>query len=261
MIKRNIILLCAVFMSFNIAAAQDTDGWNISKSRHFIVYYKNASEDFIQQVVNKSEDCYTMITGTMGFTRFDFWLWEDRAKIYVYDTLDDYGSAIGQPKWSAGVAIPKEKKICTFVDSRGFFDSLLPHEMGHIIFRELVGFDNYAVPLWLEEGVASYQENLRVSTADMLVQEAADKGELMPLNRLSSVNLKGMLDSSAIKLFYAQSASIVGFMINSFGSDKFVEFCQNLRDKKDFNESMRYVYNFSNIEALEPAWREYLKNE
>ncbi len=131
MIKRNIIFLCAVFMLFKIAFAQDADGWNISKSTHFIVYYKKASEDFIQQAVNKSEDCYTMITDIMGLTRFDFWLWEERAKIYVYDTLADYVSATGQPKWSAGFAIPKEKRICTFAGPSGFFDNLLPHEMGH----------------------------------------------------------------------------------------------------------------------------------
>jgi len=233
--------LCAVFISCATALAQAPDEWKISKSRHFIVYYKDAPEDFIEQVINKSEDYYGIITDTMGFTRFDFWLWENRAKIYVYNTLTDYSAATGQPKWSAGVAVPKEKTISTFVDSRGFFDGVLAHELGHIIFRELVGFDNYAVPLWLEEGVASYQENLRAATADLLIREAADKGELIPLNRLSQVNYRKMPDSPEIQLFYAEAASIVGFMINSFGSEKFVEFCQNLRDKKDFNEAIRYV--------------------
>lgn len=259
MIKRSIIFISALFISFNIAFAQDTQGWNNSKSRHFIVYYKNAPEDFIEQVVNKSEDYYLMITDNMGFTRFDFWLWDERAKIYIYDNAKDYNLTTGQPNWSFGAAVPKEKKISTFVDSRGFFDSLLPHEMGHIIFREMIGFDNYAAPLWLEEGVASYQENLRVAAADMFLREAADNNELIPLDRFSQVNLKGAANTSEIQLFYAQSASVIGFLINGFGSDKFVEFCQHVRDKKDFNEAMRYVYNFSNIEELELAWKEYLR--
>ncbi len=258
-IKKILIFLCAVFLSFNIAAAQDADGWNISKSRHFIVYYKNAPEEFIEQVINKSEDYYIMITDAMGFTRFDFWLWDGRAKIYIYDNARAYNLATGQPNWSSGVAVPKEKKISTFVDSRVFFDSLLPHEMGHIIFREMIGFDNYAVPLWLEEGVSSYQENLRVAAADMLIQEALEDNKLIPLDKLSQVNIRGMSNISEVQLVYAQSASVVGFLINGFGSDKFVEFCQHLRDKKDYNEAIRYVYNFSNTEELDSAWREYLK--
>lgn len=259
MIKKTLILLCGVFVFFYTAVAQDQEGWNISKSTHFIVYYKNAPEEFIGQVVNKSEDCYVMITEAMGFSRFDFWLWDNRAKIYIYDNAGDYHRSTGQPNWSNAVAVPVEKKISTFVDSRGFFDSLLPHEMGHIIFREMIGFDNYAVPLWLEEGVASYQENLRVATADLLVQEANKSNKLMPFNQLFQVNLRGMSNTSEVQLVYAQSASVVGFLINEFGSGKFVEFCQHLRDKKDFNEAMGYVYNFSNAEELELAWREYLR--
>ncbi len=223
------------------------------------MYYKNAPEEFIERVINKSEDCYIMITEAMGLNRFDFWLWDARAKIYIYDNFKDYNLSTGQPSWSSGVAVPKEKKISTFVESRGFFDSLLPHEMAHIIFREMIGFDNYAVPLWLEEGVSSYHENLRVATTDILVREADEDNKLIPLNNLSRVDLRGMANTSEIQLVYAQSASVAGFLIDGFGSDKFVEFCQYLRDKKDYNGAIKYVYNFSNTEELELAWREYLK--
>lgn len=261
MIRKILIFLCGVFISCNIAVAQDKGGWNISKSKHFIIYYKNAPEEFIGQVIEKSEECYIMIADSIGFNRFDFWLWDNRAKIYIYDSANEYIKFTGQPGWSNAVAVPKEKTISTFVDSRGFFDSLLPHEMGHVIFREMIGADNHAVPVWLEEGVSSYQEKFRVDTADISLQEANNQNKLIPLNNLSRINLKEMTNPSEVQLVYAESASVVGFLINGFGSDKFVEFCQYMRDKQDFNEAISYVYGFSSIEGLETAWREYLKNE
>ncbi|MCX5706723.1 MAG: hypothetical protein NTW13_03560 [Candidatus Omnitrophica bacterium] len=57
--------------------------------------------------------------------------------------------------------------------------------MSHIIFREFVGFNNPAVPLWLEEGVASYQEKSKYLTARVLIKEAIVKGNFMSLEKLS----------------------------------------------------------------------------
>lgn len=257
--NRFILFLFIVFIPFYPAFAQDAAEWDISKSTHFIVYFKNAPDDFIGEVINRSEDYYESITEAIGFTRFDFWLWDDRAKIYVYDTPEDYMKETHQPAWSAGLAVPKQKMISTFVNSAGFFDNILPHEMAHIIFREFVGFENEAIPLWLDEGVSSYQEQLRVSTSDMLLRKALDNNKIIALEDLSGFNLRSSPESASLQLFYAEASSAVGFLINNFGTDKFVEFCRNLRDKKNLTQSLSYVYNFSSIKELEASWIEYLK--
>jgi len=68
----------------------------------------------------------------------------------IYDNADDYVQAGKMASWSHGVASPKNKVIRTFPAAHGFFDSTLPHELGHIIFREFVGF-KAQVPIWFEE--------------------------------------------------------------------------------------------------------------
>ena len=208
--KKYIILILTVFIISTIALGQTTDKWNTSKSTHFIVYYKNAPEDFIEELINRSEDYYDKIADRLGFTRFNFWLWDNRAKIYIYDDANDYRISTGQPEWSIGAAIPKEKIIYTFPYAEGFFEITLPHEMGHIIFREFVGFDNYAVPVWLDEGVASYQQNSKYSTAGSLVKAAAAKGTLMPLEKLAAINPQSIIDSASVQLYYAQTRKYYG---------------------------------------------------
>ncbi len=256
--RKFILCLSAVLISYNSAIAAD-DNWHITKSTHFIVYYKNAPENFIKELIDKSEDYYNKIASDLGFTRYNFWLWDNRAKIYIHDNAADYQAATGQPKWSAGSAMPGQKIIRTFPYAQGFFEKTLPHEMGHIIFREFVGFNNPAVPLWLDEGVASYQEKLTYSRANTFLRKALEKGVFLPLERLSDFNPHLTLADESAELFYAESFSVIDFLIKEFGKDKFVSFCQDLRDKKDLERAMASSYAFSNIRELDEAWEKYLK--
>lgn len=224
-----------------------------------MVYYKNALEDFIRRLTEKSEDYYDRIAQELGFRRYDFWLWDNRAKIYIYDDAKSYQDATGQPVWSVGCALAGEKTIHSYPYAEGFFETTLPHEMGHIIFREFVGFNNHAIPTWLEEGVASYQETSRRETASKIVEEAMKNGNFINLQRLATLNPQFMPDRGLVNLFYAESLSIVDYLIKNFGSDSFVTFCQALRDKKDFARALSSSYNFSNVRELDEAWLKYIE--
>jgi hypothetical protein len=258
--RKYILSLLLVLITYNPAIATDNN-WHITKSTHFIVYYKNAPENFIRELIDKSEDCYDKIASGLGFTRYNFWLWDNRAKIYIHDNTADYQSATGQPQWSGGSAIPGQKIIQTFPYAQGFFEKILPHEMGHIIFREFVGFNNPAVPLWLDEGVASYQEKPTYAAANAFVRKAINKGNFISLEGLAGFNPYSSASNESVQLFYAESFSVIDFLIKEFGRDKFVLFCQNLRDKKNLDRAIASSYPFSNIRELNDAWQRYLKNE
>jgi len=256
--RRCLVLSLFIFLcSFSLIAAQDK--WNISKGTHFIVYFKNAPESFIQKVIDNAENYYNEIADNLGFRRYNFWLWDNRARIYIYDDAQDYCANTGQPSWSGGCANIKDKIIHTFPFAKGFFETVLPHEMGHIIFREFVGFDNNAIPLWLDEGVASYQQDLRNSTADKIVKDAIKKGEFIGLDSLSNINPHTITDTNKVNLFYAESVSMVDFLIKKFGQDSFIYFCQQLRDKKDFSKALASAYPFKDIQELNESWLHYLK--
>jgi hypothetical protein len=235
--------------------AHAEDKWQESKSTHFIIYYNNASQDFIQKVVDESEKHYNEIAGSLGFNRYDFWLWDNRAKIYIHDSANLYQSATGQPGWSGGMSEPAQKVIHSFIMAQGFFEHLLPHEIGHIIFREFVGFFNDAIPDWLDEGVVSYQESLNNPAMKMAISKATSQGRLIGLNKLFSMKPYSMQDTDMVGLFYAESASLVDYLIKEFGRDKFVAFCQDLRDKKNFLRALSSNYPFSNIYEFEEGWK------
>ncbi len=256
-------VLLILFSFCGIAFSEkQAEKWQTAKSTHFIVYYDKAPQDFLNRLISRAEDYYDKIANDLGFRRYDFWLWDDRAKIYIYNDINAYRSATGQPSWSIGVSYvtrQKEKVICTFLDEKGFFDTILPHEMGHIIFREFVGFNNSAIPLWLDEGVASYQETGKRALAALAAKKAIKDNSFMNLEALSNFNPYLAADEASVALFYFESLSVVDFLINRFGSERFVLFCQVLRDKKDLSSALVYSYSFRDIRDLDRAWQEYLK--
>ena len=254
-----VLIIVALALSSNVSLyAED---WNEYKRQHFIIYYKNAPINFVETVEKASEEYYTEITSNLGFRRYKGWNWEDRAEIYIYDNAGDYVASGKQAGWSHGVASPRDKVIRTFPSAHGFFDSTLPHELGHIIFRELIGFEA-RIPAWFEEGVAMYQEKAQRWGSHVTVREAIKNGTFKTLDELSMVRLKYQSDKDLVNLFYAESASAVNFLISEYGDQRFVRLCRELKEGGPFDWAIDTVYvRFKSIADLNKAWVRYLENE
>ncbi|MDP8212673.1 MAG: peptidase MA family metallohydrolase [Candidatus Zapsychrus exili] len=260
--KKKILLICIVLLLFFIGKFSFAKGvWKEYKKRHFIIYYKEAPEEFVYAVEEAAEEYYDEISKNLGFVRYKGWTWDERAKIYIYNDADDYKKAATRAPWSHGLAFAKSKTIRTFPAAHGFFDSVLPHELGHIIFREFVGFKAEA-PQWFEEGIAMYQEKARRWGAHKAVKEAIDDERFIPLDELTNLKLYRKTDQATINLFYAESASIVNYMINDLGKLKFVRFCRALEKGRPFEWTLESIYpRFNNLKRLNKAWLNYLERK
>ncbi|MDP3142715.1 MAG: peptidase MA family metallohydrolase [Candidatus Omnitrophota bacterium] len=258
--KKVLALTVGLFICFSTVLSFALN-WSERKSSHFVIYFKDAPEDFIDNVIDAAEEYYREITSDLGFTRYGSWTWEDRAKIYIYKDADDYVQTTKQPEWSSGSTSYRDKVINTFPLASGFFDTLLPHELGHIIFREFVGFRT-DIPLWLDEGVASYQEKARRWGSNKTVKKAIEDKTFIPLDELSQRVLSAKSDRNVVELFYAESGSVVYYLITKFGKYRFVDFCRALKEGRTFEDSLRYAYSrFENVKDLNRAWLNYLENE
>lgn len=226
------------------------EAWNnIAKSNHFIIYYQEAPADYINRLITKVEYCYKSITEYLGFERFDFWIWDNRCKIFLYPDAQSYLGSTGAISWSRGHVQIYKKEISTYMWQEMLFDTILPHEMGHIIFREFVGY-NKKLPLWLDEGVAcmqEYESKDRLATAKCLVSLKL----YTRLEDLSKINDPNVIIPF---IFYNEAASLVDFLLKRFGRSKFVDFCRSMRDGSNWEDSLKGVYQFKNLDELEKLW-------
>jgi len=254
-----IFLSVALFTTIVSFPVQAQDKWKKLKTRHFVIYFQNAPMNFIKEVDKAAEDDYTDISSAMGVRRMKTWTFDDRAVIYIYDDDEHYAASARQASWSHGVASPKGKVIRSFPSAHGFFDSILPHEMTHIIFRELIGYEA-RVPLWLEEGVAMYYETGQRFGADKAVRKTIDD-TFVPLDQLSNMFLTSGDSQEKVELFYQESASAVNFLIEQLGSHKFRLFCRKLEEGNSFGQAIAAIYTRQkNLDGLNKAWVDFLQD-
>jgi len=246
-------------MAWLISFGRAADGWNEKTSRHFIVYYQDTPGDFVETVLDAAEESYDRISDELGFTQYKDWSFSDRAKIYIYDSQEHYLEKARQSRWSAGAAYYHSRTIRTYPSARGFFDSLLPHELGHIIFHEFIG-THVPIPRWFDEGVAMYQERARQWGSHQKVKAAIQDGTFIPLEELGLVQLSANSSRDEVELFYAESASAVNFLIREHGRFKFLNFCRKLRGGDKFLHAFERTYpRFKTMDRLNHAWVDYLE--
>jgi len=251
------LLILFIFMPI-ILLAQNQD-WKVFKSTHFLVFYQGAPEDLLDRLTQRAEKYYEEITEDFGFNRMNFWTWDNRAKIYLFDTQEEYRQANPNLGWSIGLTTVGNKSIQSYANAPELMDNVLAHEMAHIIFREMVGFNNPAVPLWLEEGVATFQE--RRSKDESVRRYLAGRiraDTLMSLSQLNSFDLMSEKNKQLVELFYLESYSLLNYLIKEFGKDKFVLFCQYLRDYRDLTRALRLTYSFDSFLELESSWKAHI---
>ena len=249
LIKIVCLTFCLCFIFFSTEGYSAGKFEKIKKSTHFIIYYQQASTEYINQVTRKAERYYKSITSYLGFKRFNFWLWDNRCKIYFYPDRESYLRNSVRASWSRAHVDVLKKEISTYIGQDRFFDTILPHEMGHIVFREFIGY-NKQLPLWIDEGVACMQE--RGSKERLIIAKILAKWKLhIPLSDLSRVNNYAFIIPL---IFYCESASILDFLIRRYGRTRFVRFCRRLRDENNWEEALISVYKLSDLDALEKLW-------
>lgn len=254
-VAKVIISSAVVFFVSGTALFAAGKFWQVAKSKHFIVYYRGEiSNRYVNKVVRKAEYYYDHVTDYLGYRRFNFWTWDNRCEVYLYKNRHEYLEATGSEEWSRAHVNIVEKKINTYVDQDDFFDTILPHEIGHVVFREFVGF-NTELPLCLDEGVACAQEkgnDNRLKLAKAMV----GWGVNIPFEVLFK------MDKSSLTIplvFYSESSSILNFLLERFGRDKFTTFCRRVRDGDHWEDALLWIYRFDNMADFEQEWLSFLR--
>jgi hypothetical protein len=250
----------AVLLLLAASTAMAADEWKVEKSEHFVVRYQH-DPAFATQVARTAEEAYDRITRELDFTRYGgFWLWDKRVRIDVYPQRDRYLQQTHAPPWSGGKADYVGRTITTFEGSQAFLQSILPHEMTHLIFREFIGFRS-GIPLWLDEGVAQWEDRSTRAKVAEITAQLYQQHRLLSLAALTGTDIRRASGMDAAAGFYAQSASLVGFMIETYGAQRFREFCGHLRDGKSVDDALRFTYpqTIRSLEGLESAWLGHLE--
>jgi hypothetical protein len=295
---KKVFLTMFVLLCMSEACYPGSEDWQELKDEHFIVYYappdsgsglvsadtQATAEGFARQVLFEGEKYYRRIATELGYARAsEFWTWDKRVKIYIYRDRGTYLKSGDRPPWSEGLADYQKKSIYSFAGSASFVDSILPHEIAHLVFRDFIGLRD-DIPLWLDEGVAQWAEEKKQPQIRALARVMFQKDSLLTLDDMVKLDIRTIVHKNNVYIrptitrqgdrgvlfltgdalvnsYYIEAASLVNFMVDKFGAIEFANFCRALRDGKSVEDSVRDVYytHFRDMAEFELAWRKYIE--
>jgi len=141
--------------------------------------------------------------------------------VYVYPSAGELQSGMqlaGYP-WVAGHAEPSLGVVLLSAapGAEGLLDleRALPHELTHVLLYQRMKESYLNLPPWLNEGLATLAEGAPDPGFRVALEEAARTGDFLPLTTLCAPFPSS---GTAARLAYAESASIVQYLRDVYGS-------------------------------------------
>ncbi len=177
--------------------------------------------------------------------------------VYVYPNYDDMRDAIlYEPSWTGGLAYSDFNIVIMGVSgSDATWDkNTVIHELTHVLVGHFAFSCIGTIPTWLNEGLAMYSEGELDGGMKSMLERAIRDNSLISLRSLNSSFSE--LPEKA-NLSYAQSQSVVKFLIETYGQEKITQLLAALRDATPIDNALREIYGFD-TDGLEDEWRESL---
>lgn len=175
-------------------------------------------------------------------------------EVFIYGSAADLQAALIHPQgWEGGVAYSDYGTIVLGVapSNLAWGKRTLAHELAHLVVHQLT-FNPYSfLPTWLDEGLAMYAEGDLLYEMGAALDVAIGRDELISVRSLAS---SFPADEGQARLSYAESHSLVQFLLGSFGKGKMLELLSVLSRGTTADDALLEVYGVD-TEGLEKLWR------
>ncbi len=175
-----------------------------------------------------------------------------QAFIYA-DAEDVRGAILFAQEWTGGLAFGSHNILLITISPERVEEEIsgLVHELTHLLIQELTFNCFRGLPPWLNEGLATYAEGPLAPYQQSALDRAAAEDTLITLRSLSS---SFPASHRGADLSYAQSQSLVAYLIDIYGWPKMRELLAVFQEGSTYDDALLQVYGF-NMDALDHEWR------
>jgi hypothetical protein len=227
----------------------DLHPWQAVRSGQLNLHYYGLERSFAQEMLEAGIDGMNRNKNDAGLTT------EDPVNIYVYPSYEDLREAIlYESSWVGGSAYPRQNIV--ILGTSGFDkdwdkDTII-HELTHVVVGHFTFSCLGSVPLWLNEGLAVYSEGPLDQQFQRPLDQAVRDNTLLSVRSISGSFSEV---SNRANLSYAQSYSLVNYLIGAYGQDKMTALLTAFRDGSTTDEALIQTYGFD-VDGLEDHWRQ-----
>ena len=188
--------------------------WKEVSSDQVTVYSYNGNEDFNRFILESAQSTIDQLQSDFKVER------SRRIRLWVYDSKSDFqgSQAANSQEWIAGTAYPELQVILAVLPEGNEREvgRVVPHEISHQVLYQATQNPFNAPPTWLDEGLAVTAQASGNEDFQAMVERAADDGRLFSIR---SLNSDFPYDPADASLAYAESYSIVQFIVGQWGNE------------------------------------------
>jgi hypothetical protein len=220
--------------------------WSTLEAGGVIIHYYSGGKDDAQAMLDVAQKAIADMSDLLNVS-IDF-----PVNVRVYASSDDMRPALQRRSESyesqittAGVRVSSDTVLV--LGNVSFIT--LRHELAHVVTAVAGEGPFGGLPAWLDEGTAVYAQGDPQGFGDA-VQRAIDRGNVLSVRSITSY--PG--DPDKVNLFYGESWSLVSFLVDTYGDDKFAQLFAEIRSGKTTDGALQAVYGFDQG-GLDDEWR------
>ena len=226
--------------------------WQSLSSEKLTLFYYEDNQSMAKELLTAAEEALKRLASDTGVYL------ENPVEIYIYaNSKDLQGSMIFPREWTGGVAFTQYSIIAIGISSYNLSwgKNALAHELGHMVTHQLT-FSPYGanLPTWLDEGLAMHAEGQLDDNLQSYLKKAIERQNLISIRSLCS---PFSAISEEAYLSYAESQSVVEFLIKNYGNNEISNLLDLLKDGHSIDEALIETYGVDQ-DGLDQLWREYL---
>lgn len=228
--------------------------WQSSTQGMVTIYWYQGGKSFGDEIAAATQDGLSRLADFAGAKL------TKPVKLYIYaSTQDLQGALIFPQEWTGGVTYTSYRTIAIGIAPNNLIwgKRAITHELTHLVIGEMTFNPYNGLPPWLDEGLAMYNEGLlEVNFSSALVQ--AVKGNSLISVRSLASPFSAYPDKATLS--YAESYSLVEFLVTKYGQDKMFNLLNTFREGSTYDNALLKVYGFD-MDGLDRLWRVYVAGQ
>jgi hypothetical protein len=226
--------------------------WKELRSDRIILYWYRGDEDFGQALLDRGLEALDQLSRDTGVTV------EKAVKIFIYGSHSDLLGALdqGAREWTGGQAFTEQGIVVIGVtlSNLEWGKRATVHELTHVVMHQVTDTPLGGLPTWLDEGLAMYAEGDLEPVYVAELNEAIESDTLISVQSLSS---SFPADPDLASLSYAESYSLVEFILDQYGEEKMTQLIDIFAEGASYDSALQEALGVD-TDGLEDAWRAWL---
>lgn len=226
--------------------------WTSISTNHVAVYTYHGNEAFSQSILDSAQRTIDRLLADFDVDQID------PVRIWAYNSRDDFqGTQLSNSEsWIVGTAYPEYNVILAVLPlgDDAEIGRVVPHEISHQVLHQATANPFNHPPTWLDEGLAVMNQEGGDQDFPALVQDAAEDGRLFSVRAL---NAQFPYDPAGAALAYAESLSIVRFIVDYFGIEKLASLIAAYREGQTHDEAALEALGVD-LDGLDQLWKQSL---